>query len=319
MTERPDRRPPPLDPGAARTVPLEDRPSLVEVDAFASLCSPADPTGRFVESLPDIHAGRALRRLRDAILEARRRDRPVVFGMGAHVLKVGCSPVVIDLLERGLLTAVALNGAGIVHDYEIAAVGRSSEDVGRGLTDGSFGMAEETGRALNEAAREAAERGIGLGQAVGERILAEDLPYSRHSVLACCARLGLPATVHVAIGTDIVHMHPAADGAAIGQASLTDFHLLGGVVARLSGGVYCNVGSAVVLPEVFVKALNLARNLGHSVEGFLTANLDQIRHYRPRVNVLDRPGGERVEIVGHHELLLPLLRVALLGRLEEEG
>ncbi len=310
---------PPLDLAKIRTVPLDARPSLVEEDAFARPSEPGPAFSALLESIPRIHAGLEFRALVDAIVTARRHGAPVVLGMGAHVIKVGLSPLVVDLLERGVVTAIALNGAGIIHDFEIATVGRSSEDVGVGLSDGSFGMARETAEELNAAAQDAAARGIGLGQAVGERLIANRTPYLRHSILAACARLGRPATVHVAIGSDIVHMHANADGAAIGSATMTDFRRLAAVVAQMSGGVYMNVGSAVVLPEVFLKALNLARNVGASVEGFTTANLDQIRHYRPRVNVLTRPGGRAIELVGHHEFLLPLLRFAILDRMAREA
>ena len=307
--------PEPIDLTRIRTVPLENRASLVEIDAFAEPTLPGPDLKQLIDSIPRIHAGQAFRDLVEAVALAKEAGATVVLGMGAHVIKVGLSPLVNDLLERGVISAVAMNGAGIIHDLEIALVGRSSEDVGQGLEDGSFGMARETAEELNRAAREAQDQGIGLGQAVGERILALDAPFERYSILARCARLKRPATVHVAIGTDIIHMHGSADGAAIGASSLTDFRLLAAVVSRMSQGVYLNVGSAVVLPEVFLKALNLARNVGHEVRDFTTANLDQIRHYRPRVNVLNRPGGRAIELVGQHELLFPLFRLALLGRL----
>jgi hypothetical protein len=305
----------PIDLDRIRTVPLDTRPSLVETSAFGRVSLPGAEFQKLLDAIPRVHAGLTFRTLVDAVARAHRGGRPVILGMGAHVIKVGLSPQVIDLLERGIVTAVAMNGAGAIHDYEIATAGKSSEDVGKGLEDGSFGMARETGVGVNGAAADAARAGIGFGRAVGERILKEAPRFANLSILAACARLGRPATVHVAIGSDIVHMHANADGAAIGAATMHDFRVLAGVVAGLTGGVYLNLGSAVVLPEVFVKALNLARNLGHDVQGFTTANMDQIRHYRPRVNVLDRPGGRSLELVGHHEMMFPLLRLAVLDAL----
>ncbi len=311
----PPEKPRPIDLALVRTVPLDSRPSLVETSAFAAPTLPGADFARFMQSFPRIHAGNAFRDLVEAIAKARERGAPVILGIGAHVIKVGLAPLVIDLLERGVVTAMALNGAGIIHDFEIATIGRSSEDVGAGLDDGSFGMAKETAEEVNGAAADALEKGCGLGRAMGERLLRSKPRHLPYSILAACARLGLPATVHVALGADIVHMHGNANGAAIGAASLSDFRLLAGVVATMSGGVYLNVGSAVVLPEVFLKALNLARNVGHDVKDFTTANCDQIRHYRPRMNVLVRPGGKAIELVGHHEFLFPLLRLAVLDRL----
>ena len=238
--------------------------------------------------------------------------------MGAHAIKVGLSPMIVDLMERGVLTSVALNGAGIIHDFELALAGRTSEDVGPGLDRGRFGMARETGAVLNEVIRGAARRGAGLGEALGRHLNEGRYPHRALSIVAAGDRLGIPVTVHVAIGTDIIHMHPSADGAAIGAASLRDFHRLAEVVAGLSGGVYMNLGSAVVLPEVFVKALNLARNLGHRVRPLFTLDLDFLRHYRPGVNVVSRPtaaGGRGVHITGHHELLFPVLAGAVLERI----
>jgi hypothetical protein len=234
-------------------------------------------------------------------------------------VKTGLAPLLIDLMDRGIVTALATNGSGAIHDYEIAAVGHSSEDVGAGLDDGSWGMVGETAQALNASAVRAASEGLGLGESVGRLIHEQDLPNASMSLAAAAHRLDIPLTVHVGIGTDTVHMHDNADGAAIGQSSMTDFRLLASVVAGLSGGVYINLGSAVILPEVFVKALNVARNLGETIEGFTTANLDMLRQYRPRVNVLQRPAGEAIEITGHHEINLPLLRWAVLRRLQDSA
>lgn len=312
-------KPPPapieIDFSKLRTLPLDARPSLVETSNFAVPSLPGPEFAKFLASFPRIHAGNAFRDLVDAIVRARENGAPVILGIGAHVIKVGMSPLVIDLLERGVITAMALNGAGIIHDFEIATIGRSSEDVGAGLEDGSFGMAKETADEVNGAAVDAHASGIGLGLAMGRRLLRNRPRHLELSILAACARLDLPATVHVALGADIVHMHGNADGAAIGFSTMADFRRLASVVATMSGGVYLNFGSAVVLPEVFLKALNLARNVGHEVKDFTTANCDQIRHYRPRMNVLVRPGGKAIEIVGHHEFLFPLLRLAVLDRL----
>lgn len=303
---------PPLDFSRLVTTSVARRAHLVNTELFARCRDPRPGAPDLLDTLPDVLGARTLRRLAQRIVEAKRAGRVVLLGFGGHVVKTGLSPLVIDLMQRGYVTALCTNGSGALHDYEIAAVGHSSEDVGPGLEDGSWGMAAETAAALNGAAASAARAGTGLGRELGRAALEARLPCVEHGLLAAAARLELPATVHVALGTDTVHMHANADGAAIGAASLADFRLLAAVVARLSGGVYLNIGSAVVLPEVFVKALNVARNLGHTVEGFATANLDMLRHYRPRVNVLDRPGGEALELTGHHELNVPLLRWAIL-------
>ena len=301
----------PLDLSRLKTTSVADKGHLVHTGQFARALIPGDGAD-VLDTLPDVLGARTLRRLAERIVSARQQQRVVLLGFGGHVIKTGLAPLLVDLMERGFVTAVCTNGSGALHDFEIAAVGHSSEDVGPGLSDGSWGMVHETAAALNGAAERAAREGSGLGAALGRTITEKRLPNAQLSVLGAAARLGLPATVHVALGTDTVHMHANADGAAIGKASLTDFRLLAAVVARLSGGVYVNVGSAVVLPEVFVKALNVARNLGHQVEGFATANMDFLRHYRPRVNVLERPGGEALELTGHHEINLPLLRWEIL-------
>ncbi|MFT7462824.1 MAG: hypothetical protein ACI9EF_001166 [Pseudohongiellaceae bacterium] len=306
---------PPLDLSRVQTTSVSARAHKVDTKMFARAIDPGDPGADILDSLPDLLGARSLRMLAAAIVKAHRDGAPVLLGFGGHVVKTGLSPLLIDMMERGLINALATNGSGAIHDFEIAAVGHSSEDVGPGLAEGSWGMVHETAQALNDGARLAAEAGIGLGAAMGRRIIEGELPNTALSLAAAAHRCGVPFTVHVAIGTDTVHMHGNADGAAIGKASMDDFHKLSAVVAKLSGGVYINLGSAVILPEVFVKALNLARNLGNSVEGFTTANLDMLRHYRPRVNVLERPGGQAFEITGHHELNLPLLRWAVLKEL----
>jgi hypothetical protein len=239
----------------------------------------------------------------------------VLFGFGAHLIKVGLAPVVVDLLERGAITAMMMNGAGCVHDLELAMMGRTSEDVAEALDDGTFGMARETAEALNAAIREGNEQGLGMGAAIGDAIAGSGYPHRDRSVLAAASRLGVPVTVHAAIGTDIHHMHPSADGAALGATSYRDFETLAGLVATLERGIVFNVGSAVILPEVFLKALALARNLGNEVDRFTTVNLDFIRHYRPSVNVVERPtrkGGKGLSLIGQHEILLPLLAAGVI-------
>jgi hypothetical protein len=304
----------PIDVSKVRTVPLARRRSLVVSAALGRPVHSKMTVRSLVDGLPDILAARDLRTAATRIANAIRRGRPVVLGMGAHPIKVGLGPLIVDLIERKRLSAVAMNGAGLVHDFELAWGGSTSEDVGPGLDKGTFGMARETGEFLNRAAADGAGDDIGLGRAVGDAILKARLPFRKISILAAAARLGVPATAHVAIGTDIVHMHPSADGAAIGAASLHDFHLLAGVVSRLGGGVYVNLGSAVVLPEVFVKALNLARNLGRAVRNLTTIDMDFNRHYRPGVNVVSRPtaaGGTGIHLTGHHEIMFPLLWAAV--------
>ena len=311
-----------LDPRRVRTIPLRLRPSKVSAAHLGRPVRRGLTVRAFLDRLPDILAARDLREAAARIARALRRGRPIVLGMGAHPLKLGLGPLIVDLILRGRLAAVAMNGACLVHDFELAWGGRTSEDVGPGLDRGVFGMARETGEFLNRATREGVAAGLGLGQAIGEAILRARLPLRRLSILAAAARTGTPATVHVAVGTDIIHMHPSADGAAIGEGSLRDFHLLAGVVARLGGGVYINLGSAVVLPEVFVKALNLARNVGHSVRDLTTIDLDFLRHYRPTVNVVERPtaaGGRGISLTGHHEIMFPLLWAAAEEALARRG
>jgi hypothetical protein len=310
----------PLDTAGVKTYPLASRPSKVRVADAARAWQAGGSFKTYLSRLPNHLAVQSLNAVAQAILEARRKGKPVLLGMGAHVIKVGLSPVLIDLVERGLVTALALNGACAVHDFELATAGFTSEDVEAQLVEGDFGMAEETGRILNEAVVEGVRRGVGFGRAVGEKLLALGPPHLSHSLLAACARLDVPCTVHVALGTDIVHMHPSCDGAAVGEATQRDFRLLAAVVADLGeGGVYLNVGSAVLLPEVFLKALTLGRNLGYRIQDFVTANLDFIQHYRPTQNVIRRPvarGGRGYALTGHHEILVPLLAATVIEGLE---
>ena len=302
---------PTLDIAKLKTYPLASRRSNVSLAAFARPCRKGGSFREFYDSLPEILAAKQLRVVVDAIVQAHRHRRPVLWMFGAHVIKVGLSPLLIQLIRRKVITAIALNGAGVIHDFELAYMSSTSEDVADALADGSFGMAEETHRIINQAIRDGAKRKQGLGFAVGAMINKQRLPYRRLSLLATCHELGVPATVHVAIGTDIIHQQSSADGAAIGQTSLADFRKLVGVVATLgAGGVAGNLGSAVILPEVFLKAVSIARNLGHAVKDFTAFDFDMIRHYRPSENVLKRPtllGGTAVHITGHHELLIPLL------------
>jgi hypothetical protein len=306
--------PKPLDPSRVRTVPLGKRPSKVDKRLLGAPVRAGTSMRAFLRGLPDILGAHDLRDAAERIATAIRGKKSVVLGMGAHPIKVGLGPLIVDLIERGRLAAVAMNGACLVHDFELAWGGRTSEDVGPGLDRGVFGMARETGEFINRATRTGVTHGLGLGRAVGEAIARARLPFARTSILAACARANVPATIHVAIGTDIIHMHPSADGAAIGEGSLRDFRLLASVVGGLEGGVYLNLGSAVIMPEVFVKALNLARNVGRPVRRLTTIDMDFIRHYRPAVNVVSRPtaiGGIGIRLTGHHEIMFPLLWTAV--------
>ncbi len=305
----------PLDFNALRFEPLAERPSKVRL---ADLGRPSDGSGSLedlLEGLPALLAAQALKRLRDAIVAAHERDHPVLAALGGHVIKTGCGPYLNDWMARGILTGVALNGSAAIHDLELAVAGHTSEEVDPRLTAGTFGFARETSELFATACDRAAQRGTGLGSALGAVILDQGGPGLDASLLVTALRHGVPATVHVAIGTDIVHMTPRLDGAALGQATLADFRTLCGLVARLAGGVWLNLGSAVVLPEVFLKAVAIARNLGYSLDGMTTANLDFQQQYRGRLNVLDRPGGEGIALTGHHELLIPLLHATVLARI----
>lgn len=306
----------PIDLSKLETYPLASRPSKVSTDAFAKPVAAGASVADFLDSLPRILAADSLRAVAAAIVEARRRERPVIAGIGGHVIKTGLAPILVDLMRRGIVTGLAMNGSCIVHDFEIAVNGGTSEDVDTTLGSGAFGAAEETGRVLNEAAVEGARDGIGLGEAVGRAIHRAGAPHAGLSVLAAAYDMRLPATVHVAVGNDITHIHPGADGAAIGACSHTDFRLLCSLVRGLhGGGVYLNLGSAVVLPEAFLKAVTVVRNLGHPLEDFVTANFDFVQHYRPLTNVVRRPTagvGRGFAITGHHEIMIPLLAAAVL-------
>ena len=272
----------------------------------------------FLGKLPDVFAASDFRSVVAAIVAARKGRRPVILGTGAHPIKLGLSPVIIELLEKGVITAIATNGACAIHDFEIAMVGHTSEDVATELCSGSFGMAKETGQGVNLAINRGAKKGWGIGKALGEYIDKGRFRYKEKSIFCAAYKHGVPMTVHVAIGTDIVHMHPEADGASIGKGSMLDFRLLASVISDLEGGVYINLGSAVILPEVFLKAINIARNLGNKVEHITTVNMDFIQHYRPRENVLKRPTsmkGRNYALTGHHEIMFPLLAAAITEEL----
>jgi hypothetical protein len=311
-----------VDLSRLRVGSVADRPTRVRVEEFGRPLDPAAARA-VLDALPDQMAARALRDVVGRIVAARRGGRPVVAMCGGHVVKVGVPPSLISLMERGAITHLAMNGAAAIHDVEIARVGRTSEDVEANLHSGSFGMVDETGDFMNAVATEAARRGEGLGEAWGRALEEQPAPHRAASLLASAWRLGVPATVHVALGTDTIHHHPRCDGAALGAGSMRDFRILAATLAEARGAVVLNLGSAVLMPEVFLKALAVARNLGADLSELTTVNLDQIQHYRPRVNVVERPtrgkGGRGFAITGHHEILVPLLAAAVIGALPPPG
>jgi hypothetical protein len=312
--------PPPyeeFDLSGVHTYPLATRSSKARAEDFGRPVGPGATFKDWFDSLPQILGGHDIRRVVAALASARERQAGMVWGIGAHVIKTGLSPVLIDLMERGYVSALAMNGAGIIHDFEVALSGATSEDVDAALGPGRFGMAEETGRVLNDVIRSAAESGKGLGQAVSEYVGQLASPHVARSLAAAAHRLLIPLTVHVALGTDIIHMHAKASGAAIGDTSLRDFRYFTSNVSRLAGGVYLNCGSAVVLPEVFLKAVAIVRNQGIALDNLTTVNIDFLRMYRPQTNVVSRPvagtGGAGISLVGHHEILIPLIAAALVA------
>ena len=308
----------PLNFSKVRTYPVKKRFSKVQSLLLGKTVRKGARVRSLIQGLPNILAAQSLKAIARKIARVHRANKTVLLGMGAHPIKVGLSPLIINFMERGIINAVALNGAGVIHDFELAYMGETSEDVAASLKDGSFGMGEETGAFLNQAISEGSGRQLGIGAAVGQAILKARLPHRRLSILAAGARWGIPITSHIAIGTDIIHMHPKVDGKALGDGSLRDFRTLTSVVATLGGGVYLNFGSAVVLPEVFLKAVSLARNLGHPVQNLTTVNLDFLAHYRPLTNVVSRPtqqSGKGYHLTGHMEIMVPLLFAAVLEEL----
>lgn len=315
-------RKPPLDVAGLRTVGLHERGGKVNTGHFAAPYQKGSGLSGYLDSLPHLLAADSLRALAAALAQARTRGRAIIWGLGGHVIKCGLAPVLIDLMRRGYATTFAMNGSASIHDFEIALAGHTSEDVEAVLPDGRFGAAEETGRHMNEAIAQGDREQLGMGEALGRWLESRPTPHAACSLVLQAYRQAVPLTVHVAVGTDTPHMHPAADPAAIGSATHRDFRLLCSHVADLNqGGVYLNVGSAVVMPEVFLKSVSAVRNLGHPLAGFTTANFDFLQHYRPRVNVVERPhssagpsekSGAGFAITGHHEIMIPLLAALLV-------
>lgn len=307
-----------VDLAKIKTIPLDERKCKVSIRDFAKLSEKGSSFKRFYESLPNILVGQNFKYVVDAVVNAHKKKKMVIFMMGAHVIKCGLSPLIVDLMKRVVVKTVALSGAGIIHDTEIAMIGRTSEDVGEGILDGSFGMAKETASFINEAINAGFKKGLGIGETLGRRISKGKLPYKNLSILAAGYEANVPVTVHVAIGTDIIHQHPSCNGEAIGEGSLLDFRNFIYSVSKLAGGVVINFGSAVILPEVFLKAVTVARNLGFRLNRFTSANFDMISQYRPYQNVLSRPtssGGKGYNVIGHHEIMIPLLYRAIIEKI----
>lgn len=314
----------PIDPKRIKTIPIRDRSHKASVCSVAGLPEAGASSAELLASMPDYLGAKSLHAVIESIVEARLHDRPVVVAFGAHLLKVGCGPILVDLIHRGVIQALACNGACAIHDVELATTGETSEEVAETIRDGTFGMVSETMSFFDDVASLARDQSIGFGAAVGQLLIERKAPHRSQSVFAAAHEAGIPACVFVAIGTDTVHASPNADGAALGEASLRDFRLICDVVSDLGaatggsvGGVWLNIGSAVILPEVFLKAVSVARNLGADLDCMTTANFDMIRHYRPSENVVRRPvlAGRGHEVVGHHEILLPLLRQGIIERL----
>lgn len=305
-----------IDISKIRTIPFEDRHSKVEIDSFAGTFEAGGSFSQFLNSLPGYLKSLDFREFVGHIVDGHRKGSPFIWMMGAHVVKCGLAPVIVDLIKRGIISALAVNGAVIIHDMESAYWGRTSEDVEINLNDGTFGMSKETADLVNDTLSLKKDTDLGLGEVIGKRICSEKPSYKEFSLLASAYEHDVPVTVHVAIGTDIVHQHPNADGAAIGVRSMRDFRILADIITRLDpGGVVVNAGSNVVLPEVFLKALTIARNVGNTVIDFYTANFDMLKHYRPSVNVVRRPtamGGKGYDFTGHHEIMIPLLAAAIV-------
>jgi hypothetical protein len=310
----------PIDLSRVTTYPIAERSNKVSLQQdFAGAITAGMSVSALLTALPNQLGGESLNAIINAVVRARDKGKPVVIAIGGHVIKCGLQPVLKTLIDADIVTAVAMNGSATIHDYEISLIGETSEDVGKVLHCGTFGMAEETGRDINGALKSGVADGLGYGEALGRFIVANNNPHRGASLLATCFEKGIPATVHVAVGTDIIHQHPACDGAVLGQATFTDFRLFTSVVSTLgNGGVFINIGSAVIMPEVFLKALSIAQNMGFHVDGFTTANFDMTQHYRPLQNVVKRPtaGDSRgLTITGHHEIMIPLLAAGILDRM----
>jgi len=306
----------PYDLSGVKTYPLESRTSKVTVDLFCRPHKKGKSLSEFLKSLPTILAAGDLKDLADAIVSARKKEKNIIWGMGGHVIKTGLSPILIDLMDRGLISALAFNGSCVIHDFEIAMNGSTSEDVETQLQSGAFGMAEETGHGINQAINEGVAGGLGIGESLGRFLANENPPFGKYSLLLQAYARNIPVTVHVTIGADIIHNHPSISPAAVGEGTHRDFRLLASLIEGLSeGGVYLNCGSAVTLPEVFLKGVTLVRNSGSRLRNFTTANLDFIQHYRPTENVIKRPvgnGGRGIPLTGHHEIVIPLLAAWLV-------
>jgi deoxyhypusine synthase len=309
-----------IDFAKLKTYSLSSRKSKVNVDDF---CSGFKKNARFIDffnGLPDILAGKDFKKLVEHIVKARKNNKHVIVGMGAHSIKVGLSPLFVQVMKMGVVTGFAMNGACLVHDFEIAFAGKTSEDVDSAIKDGTFGMAEETGKMLNDAIKMGVKNGVGIGRSVGRMIYEQKPKYFNLSILGNAYKLGVPVSVHVALGTDIIHFHKNAEPEAIGRGTMIDFKNFTSLVAELSGGVFINIGSAVIIPEIFLKAITIARNLGHSVNKITTANFDFIQHYRPLTNVVRRPTsgkGTGIALTGHHEIMVPLLFWSVMEKLKK--
>lgn len=301
---------------AIKTIPLQERPSKISIKDFGKPYEKGGSFKEFLDTLPSILAARDFKEVAHRVVNAYKSKKTIIFGMGAHVIKVGLNPLIIDLMQRGIISCIAMNGAGAIHDVEIALAGKTSEDVSSSLQRGEFGMAGDAANVINQAVTTGADNSQGMGKAIGENLLRLSAPHNEISLLAMACRNGIPLTVHVGIGTDTIHMHPGFDGAATGKLSHLDFKKFSSLVEQLEGGVFFNIGSAVIIPEVFLKALSLAINRGAKIRNLTTVNMDFIRHYRPSMNVVHRPtastNGKGYHLIGHHEIMLPLLSAAIL-------
>ena len=306
-----------LDLKNVKVYPIKERKNLVKIEQFAKVVNPSKDFIRFFNSLPKILCAENLNHVIKSIVKAHKNGHKIGIAIGAHVVKCGLSPIIIDLMNRGIISCVSMNGSVAIHDYEISLIGETSEDVAEGIENGSFGMAKETGEAIKCASKDGSNINKGLGRALGEKILKDNNIYKEYSILASGAKLNIPTTVHVAIGTDIVHMHPKISGSDLGESSHIDFKIMSAFISQLECGVWLNIGSAVIMPEVFLKALTLANNLGHQVNNFTTVNMDMIRQYRSETNVVKRPTKTGFTLIGHHEIMLPLLYMGIVSELEE--